>query len=276
MIRPPALATTPFRFLALAVLALGVALPAAPARAAQDDLVRQLIDACVGCRFPKDLHGRDLHGLRFVAADLRDADFSHANLNGAQFTGANLAGARFDDADLRNAQFVGVEFGGTSFARAKLDGVTMRGVRLTAGSIIGADSARFLRDCGGCDVGGYPYLRDRVPAMSGVLVLPRVPMIPRIDMMPPEVERSLRELERTMREHPPVIPCDLIDRSIRDANGDARAAKRAAHTAERAAREAIRGLRRSRPAIPPLPTLPPLAPIPPAQTAPAPPPAPPA
>ncbi|MDB5028658.1 MAG: hypothetical protein JWO66_2347, partial [Candidatus Eremiobacteraeota bacterium] len=52
MIRPLAIAA--------AALALAVALPAVPA-SAEDDLVRKLVDACVGCRFPKDLHGRDLH-----------------------------------------------------------------------------------------------------------------------------------------------------------------------------------------------------------------------
>jgi hypothetical protein len=229
------------RHLAVAALALVLAAPAAPV-AAQDDLVRQLVDACVGCRFPKDLHGRDLHGLHFVAADLRDADFSHANLHGAQFVGADLAGARFDDADLRNASFVGVEFRGTSFARAKLDGVTMRGVRLGEGSIVGADYKRFLRE--------------------------GIPNMPRTAVMPPEVERSLRELERTMREHPPVIPREFIERTIRDAQVDARAAERAARTAERASRGAIRGLRWTQPALPPLPTLPPLAPVPAAPAAP--------
>lgn len=224
-----------FRHLALAALVAAVALPPAPAPAAQDDLVRQLIDQCVGCRFPKDLHGRDLHGLRFVGADLRDADFSHANLNGAQFTGSDLAGARFDDADLRNARFVGVEFRGTSFARAKVDGVTMRGVRLGPGSIVGADYKRFLRDCGGCDVADLP-------------------------VMPPEFERSMRELEQTMREHPPVIPRDLIERSMRDA--------------ERSLRNAERGVRERRPAVPAVPPLAPLPPLPVVPPAPSAPPAP--
>jgi uncharacterized protein YjbI with pentapeptide repeats len=78
----------------LVAATLLVGLPAAPVRASDDDLSRKLIDSCVGCRLPKDLHGRDLHGLNFVGTDLRDADLSHSNLSGAQFTGANLEGAR--------------------------------------------------------------------------------------------------------------------------------------------------------------------------------------
>ena len=105
--------------------------------------MRQLVNACTGCRFPHDLHGRDLHGLRFVGADLRDVDFSHANLSGAQFTGADLQNARFDDADLRNARFAGVRFGNTSFARANTAGIVMEGVRLDARSIVGADYRTF-------------------------------------------------------------------------------------------------------------------------------------
>ncbi|MEA2689263.1 MAG: hypothetical protein QOD51_1870, partial [Candidatus Eremiobacteraeota bacterium] len=110
------------RLLTLTVLALVLAVPAAPALA-QDDLARQLISSCVGCRLPKDLHGRDLHGLRFVGSDLRDVDLSHANLRDAEFTGSNLDGTRFDDADLRNARFTGVRLRRTSFARANIEGV---------------------------------------------------------------------------------------------------------------------------------------------------------
>ena len=106
------------RYLVAAAALLLIGLPPAPVRA-DDDLTRKLIDACVGCRLPKDLHGRDLHGLHFVGADLRDADLTHANLNAAEFTGANLDGTRFDDADLRNAQLVGVRLRHTSFARAR-------------------------------------------------------------------------------------------------------------------------------------------------------------
>src|ERR1700730_14737582 len=114
------------RPIVLAALTSALVLPAAPA-IAQDDLSRQLIDQCVGCRLPKDLHGRDLHGLRFIGSDLRNVDFSHANLRGARFSGADLDGAKFDDADLRDARFEGVSVHGTSFARAKLDGVKLSG-----------------------------------------------------------------------------------------------------------------------------------------------------
>jgi Pentapeptide repeats (8 copies) len=84
------------------------------------------MDQCVGCRLPKDLHGRDLHGLRFIGSDLRNVDFSRANLRGARFSGADLDGARFDDADLRDARFEGVKLSGVNF-----DGHGRVGVRRT-------------------------------------------------------------------------------------------------------------------------------------------------
>lgn len=141
------------RSLAAAAALLATGFPAGPVRA-QDDLTRQLIGACVGCRLPKDLHGRDLHGLRFVGADLRDVDFSHANLNGAEFTGADLDGTRFDDADLRNARFVGVRIRHTSFARADVGGVRFVGVRLAAEDASTATGLAVIRDCTGCSLKG--------------------------------------------------------------------------------------------------------------------------
>jgi Pentapeptide repeats (9 copies) len=191
-----------FRRLALiAAIALLVLPAAAPARA-EDDLVRQLVNACTGCRFPKDLHGRDLHGLHFVGADLRGVDFSRANLNGAAFVGADLEDARFDDADLRNVRFTGVRFGNTSFLRAKTDGIVMEGVRLDARSIIGADYKRFVRGCTGCD------LRE-MSASSAERALRELAIRPPV--IPPalvsgEVARALRELQL----HPPVIPSPVI------------------------------------------------------------------
>ena len=166
------------RPLLLAALAFTIAVPAVPA-AAEDDLVRQLVNACVGCRFPKDLRGRDLHGLRFVGADLNGVDFTRANLNGASFTGSDLEDAKFDDADLRNVRFTGVRFRNTSMLRAKVEGIRMEGVRLDGRSIVGADFRTFLRGCTGCD------LRE---------------------MQISRVERRLRALERRgLLEHPPVI-----------------------------------------------------------------------
>jgi len=141
------------RTLAIAALALIVAAPSAPARA-EDDLARQLIASCVGCRLPHDLHGRDLHGLRFVGADLRDIDLSHANLRDAQFTGADLDGTRFDDADLRNARFVGVRLRRTSFARANTEGVRFVGASVSQGDVDGAAGRIILRECTGCSLRG--------------------------------------------------------------------------------------------------------------------------
>jgi len=97
------------RSLLLTATVLLVGLPSGPALA-QDDLAR------------------------FVGADLRDVDFSHANLNGAEFTGADLDGTRFDDADLRNARFVGVH--------------------LSAEDAHSATGLAIIHDCTGCSLAG--------------------------------------------------------------------------------------------------------------------------
>jgi Pentapeptide repeats (9 copies) len=185
------------RLALIAAIALLVLPPGAPARA-EDDLVRQLVNSCMGCRFPKDLHGRDLHGLHFVGADLRGVDFSRANLNGASFVGADLQDARFDDADLRNVRFTGVRFGNTSFVRAKTDGITMEGVRLNARSIVGADYRTFVRGCTGCDLREMSA-SSAERALRELAIHP--PVVPE-SLVSGEVARALRELQL----HPPVVP----------------------------------------------------------------------
>ena len=141
------------RSFAFAALVLLVAVPSAPVNA-DDDSMRGLIGSCVGCRMPKDLHGRDLHGLHFVGADFRDVDLSGANLRDTEFTGANLDGTRFDGADLRNAHFIGVHLRRTSFARANTDGVTFVGASVSQGDIDGPAGRIILRDCTGCSLKG--------------------------------------------------------------------------------------------------------------------------
>ncbi|HEY4439086.1 MAG TPA: pentapeptide repeat-containing protein [Candidatus Elarobacter sp.] len=89
-----------------------------------------MIDGCVGCRFPTDMHGRDLHGVRFVGSDLRGADFTRADLHDAHFVGSDLHGARFDDANLHGAEFVGANLRGASLAR-----VDFHGSRLIAANL---------------------------------------------------------------------------------------------------------------------------------------------
>ena len=207
--------------LALSVLALTLAVPAAPA-GAEDDLVRQLVNACTGCRFPHDLRGRDLHGLHFVGAALRGVDLSRANVNGAVFTGADLENARFDDADLRNTRFTGVRFANTSFARAKLDNITMEGVRLGPGAIVGADWTSFVRRCVGCDLSGTANVpRSTHWFYDG-------------DRWYGERYRTYADVERQLRDlalHPPAIPPPVLRR--------------------------LHELESHPPAIPPVPALPP-------------------
>ena len=191
-----------FRRLALVAAVALLALPPGAPASAEDDLVRQLVNSCAGCRFPHDLRGRDLHGLHFVGADLRGVDLSRANLNGASFVGADLEDAKFDDADLRNVRFTGVRFRNTSFARAKTDGVVMEGVRLDARSIVGADYKQFLRGCTGCDLREMPlsYAEGR---LRGAFINP--PVIP-APVISRDVERALRDLQT----HPIVIPSPII------------------------------------------------------------------
>jgi len=232
----------------LAALALAVAFTAVPAAAAEDDLVRQLVNACTGCRFPKDLHGRDLHGLHFTGADLRGVDFTRANLNGAVFIGADLADARFDDADLRNVRFTGVRFRNTSFARANTAGVEMEGVRLDARSIVGADYRTFLRGCTGCDLRDMKLSAGELRLRSALIDPPA---------MPADMERSLRDMrivERELRAHPPVIPPDVMRRL----HALALHPPRFSPEAERA----LRRLREHPPVIPPMPAMPVMPPMP--------------
>ena len=238
------------RPLALTALALAVVFPAAPALA-EDDLVRQLVNACIGCRFPKDLHGRDLHGLRFIGADLRGVDLSHADLKGAVFTGSDLEDARFDDADLRNARFTGTHFQNTSFARAKTDGVRMQGVELDARAIVGADYRPFLRGCTGCDLSSMRLSSRERRMRTMVGAVPPIP--PDTERYFREMERHLREMERHLREHPPAIPPD-VQRRLHELDG-----RSPTHFYS----------------MPPMPATPPLPPMRPAPSAPAAPPAPP-
>jgi len=134
------------------VIALAVTVPAAAL--AQGDALRSVIGSCTGCRLPHDLRGRDLHGLRFVGADLRDVDLSRANLRDSEFTGADLDGTRFDDADLRDARFVGVRLHGTSFARANTTGVTFVGASVGQAEVDGPAGRLILHDCTGCSLRG--------------------------------------------------------------------------------------------------------------------------
>jgi uncharacterized protein YjbI with pentapeptide repeats len=138
------------RSFALAAAVLLVSLPPAAA-VAQDDLARQLINSCVGCRLPKDLHGRDLHGLRFVGADLRDVDFSHANLNGAEFTGAGLRGVKIVGANLNDAKLAGARLND-----ARLAGATVGDAILCADNRGGDDFAprTVCADLRGADLHG--------------------------------------------------------------------------------------------------------------------------
>ena len=106
--------------------------------AAADELPRALIDGCVGCRLPHDLHGRDLHGVHVVGSDLRGADLRGADLHDAHFTGANLRDAHLDEANLRGAEFVGANLRGASLARVDLHGSRFIAANLRGATLTGA------------------------------------------------------------------------------------------------------------------------------------------
>ena len=141
------------RTLVTIAFALMLLAPSSPG-VAHDDVARRLIGACVGCKLPHDLHGLDLHGLRFVGDDLRDVDFSHANLQDAEFTGDDLDGTHFDQADLRNVRFVGVHLHAATFAGARTDGVRFVGVHLEREDMTPDVARMIMRDCTGCSLEG--------------------------------------------------------------------------------------------------------------------------
>lgn len=74
--------------------------------------------------------GRDLSGLRAVAALLRDSHFEGADLSGADFTGANLSNAHLQGANLTGAKFTGADVEGAAFEDALLTGADFTGASL--------------------------------------------------------------------------------------------------------------------------------------------------
>ncbi len=82
----------------------------------------------------RDLSGLDLHGGRYVFADLRGANLSGALLSETASTGADFANANLQDADLRLINLRGTDGGATatvSFAGADLRGAWLNETDLT-------------------------------------------------------------------------------------------------------------------------------------------------
>ena len=141
---------TPALFAALVMLV--AALPLAT-RASEDASDTALNAHCVGCDLSRrDLHGRDLHGARYIGTDLHDADLRGADMRDAKFIGVNLRGAHLERADLRNGAFTGVNFRDVAFAGARLSGVRMTGADFSHDTFAGVDTAALLARCVGCDI----------------------------------------------------------------------------------------------------------------------------
>lgn len=70
-----------------------------------------------------DLTGRDLSGLNFAAADLRNVVLVRANLSGAMLAAADLRGANLAMADLSNSDLRGADLSTAFLRETNLDGI---------------------------------------------------------------------------------------------------------------------------------------------------------
>lgn len=134
--------------LALFQLALAGALALAPASG--------LPAVCIGCDLARaDLHGRDLHAVKWVGTDLRSADLRAANLRGAHLAGVDFTGADLRGADLRDASLAGVDLRDAKLDGARFEGARLAGVDLSRSTFAGLPDAQvraLLGQCAGCDV----------------------------------------------------------------------------------------------------------------------------
>jgi uncharacterized protein YjbI with pentapeptide repeats len=90
-----------------------------------------------------DLHGRVLHDITLVGA----------NLYGTDLRGANLRGAKFDGADLTGATFTGTSLDGVSLKNATLTGVKLVRIHFTNRTPESLRNAKLLlHSCTGCDL----------------------------------------------------------------------------------------------------------------------------
>jgi DMSO/TMAO reductase YedYZ molybdopterin-dependent catalytic subunit len=85
--------------------------------------------------------GRELIGLKAVAAVLRDARFEQCDLRKADFSRANLSNASFRGADLRGAKFVRADVEGADLTGADLRGADLRGASLLGATFCDAPEA---------------------------------------------------------------------------------------------------------------------------------------
>lgn len=118
---------------ALATLAATIALPSAPACAADPAAVAKLhggIVDCVGCNLSgadltntcvkeHDLHGANFDGANATLMCMSFANFTNASFRGTELSGANLAGAKMDGADLTGAKTSITSFLGTDLTKVK-------------------------------------------------------------------------------------------------------------------------------------------------------------
>jgi uncharacterized protein YjbI with pentapeptide repeats len=137
-------------FAALAVLC--AALPPATS-AAGDTSDTALNSHCIGCDMSRrDLHGRDLHGARYIGTDLHETNLRDADMHDAQFIGVNLRGAHLERADLRNGSFTGVNFRDAALAGAHFTGIRITGAEFSHDNFTGVDTAALLARCVGCNI----------------------------------------------------------------------------------------------------------------------------
>jgi hypothetical protein len=94
-----------------------------------------------------DFSGRDLQGVNFNQANLRDSNFSNANLQGISFFGANLQKANLTGANLQNSTLDTARMMRANLTNALLQGSFAFNTKFDGAIIDGADFTDvFMRD----------------------------------------------------------------------------------------------------------------------------------
>ncbi len=129
---------------AIASVGLATTVIAAPAQAANDQDVAQLLETgmCQSC----DLSNANLTGAHLIGVDLRDADLtgatlSYANLEGADLTGAtlvdtDLSGAFLTNALLDDTLISNVDLSDSTLIYTSLDGADVNDVDLVGADVL--------------------------------------------------------------------------------------------------------------------------------------------
>lgn len=142
-----------------AVMATAFALlaPVSAAQSAADVAKATSGQSCIDCNlFQVDLSYKDIQGVSFAGARLRQSDltiavmdrvnFERANLSIANLYGARFSGASFRNADLSRAILVGASFDGANFEAANLSEANISGAEMA--TAVGLSQSQLNMACG--------------------------------------------------------------------------------------------------------------------------------